>query len=590
MARRGFDERENRIVPNDLPGVVGSYLHYPSTPRASGRNGLLFYHREGEAVCGYLWRGGVPADGSAEERAGQADAPLSFRLPVESPAGLAGLIEEARLALAAGGATAMRAPRLRDPSVEGVSRGATPLQMQPTPAERLGRVTARLSQVLFAGIGHLVEDLDSLSIVPALNIGTVPFAALDPDGDGVPLAASVAINIEASLGDVLDGNVFVVRPHYRPQTIAGDPDASGDPDWIFPRLPGAAAEARSAAVRFGTEPVLGDDATIAEVTGRLASSAYIHIAAHGLSDPQDPIDGSFLALSDGRLTARHIQAMRLGRSPIVVLSACQTGLGGALDAGIIGLARAFMLAGASSVVSSLWNVDDQATAWIMERFLLHLDANPPAAALRLAQDEARTRWPHPSVWASFVLFGGRSVVLERPPERSVFAGDEVSISFRLRREGAFEAGSHGALAFRPGDEVHATVVNDTASPLTVDFVYLAARDENFLAATTRLGPASSADVPLVRMDGGAGGRSAILTLVRHADPRERPGDIDGLIEGAPGLLMLRNLVEPSSMPALFPEGVHPLGGFGAPEPGVNVPLSRDVGRGALFVAPLLPEG
>jgi CHAT domain-containing protein len=74
---------------------------------------------------------------------------------------------------------------------------------------------------------------------------------------------------------------------------------------------------------------------------------------------------------------------------LVVLSACQTGLGRQLDAGIAGLARAFQLAGAARVVMSLWSVHDDSTAELMADFISRLREEPPAEALRLSMLQMR---------------------------------------------------------------------------------------------------------------------------------------------------------------------------------------------------------
>lgn len=106
----------------------------------------------------------------------------------------------------------------------------------------------------------------------------------------------------------------------------------------------------------------------------------------------------------GWWTASEIQNTRL-RANIAVFSACQTGLGKVHDAGIIGLTRAFQLAGVPRVVMSLWSVDDQATNMLMQTFVKHLENYIPSEALRQAMLEARKDYPKPSEWASFLLFG-----------------------------------------------------------------------------------------------------------------------------------------------------------------------------------------
>jgi CHAT domain-containing protein len=95
---------------------------------------------------------------------------------------------------------------------------------------------------------------------------------------------------------------------------------------------------------------------------------------------------------------------------LVVLSACQTALGKEIKGeGLIGLTRGFMYAGARRVVASLWQVDDLATAKLMQRFYQGMlkDGLTPSAALRVAQLELakQKRWASPYFWAAFVIQG-----------------------------------------------------------------------------------------------------------------------------------------------------------------------------------------
>lgn len=138
--------------------------------------------------------------------------------------------------------------------------------------------------------------------------------------------------------------------------------------------------------------------------------AILYLATHGVSDATDPLERSFIALAPegqdaGRWTAREIQGTPMRGLQLAVLSACQTGLGRVHDAGMIGLARAFQLAGAHRVIMSLWNVDDQATARMMLDFNEALRRFTPSEALREATLKARVRDPNPFNWAGFALFG-----------------------------------------------------------------------------------------------------------------------------------------------------------------------------------------
>lgn len=108
---------------------------------------------------------------------------------------------------------------------------------------------------------------------------------------------------------------------------------------------------------------------------------------------------------DGILTGEEIAALDLRGCRLVVLSACDTGLGDVTDyEGVIGLQRAFKLAGVQTVVMSLWKVRDDVTALLMTHFYEHLvEGKTPHEAMREAQKEVRKDFPHPRDWASFVV-------------------------------------------------------------------------------------------------------------------------------------------------------------------------------------------
>ena len=151
--------------------------------------------------------------------------------------------------------------------------------------------------------------------------------------------------------------------------------------------------------------------------GDLKQYRYVHFATHGLLDAERP-GLSSLVLSmvdaegkpqDGFLRANDIYNLKLP-AELVVLSACQTGLGKEIKGeGLVGLTRGFMYAGAARVVVSLWNVNDKATAELMTKFyekMLKSGARP-AAALRAAQVEMwrQKQWQSPYYWAAFTLQG-----------------------------------------------------------------------------------------------------------------------------------------------------------------------------------------
>ena len=97
--------------------------------------------------------------------------------------------------------------------------------------------------------------------------------------------------------------------------------------------------------------------------------------------------------------------MQLGAT-LVTLSACETGLSKVANGDdLVGLTRGFLYAGASSIVASLWKVDDLATAYLMIRFYRGMQQTDKLSALRKAQLETRKKYPHPYYWASFQLTG-----------------------------------------------------------------------------------------------------------------------------------------------------------------------------------------
>jgi tetratricopeptide (TPR) repeat protein len=281
-----------------------------------------------------------------------------------------------------------------------------------------------------------------LLVVPHGALALVPFGALPLGDGGEPLGARHALRLAPSLAALPElesrpappvlavrgggggrGGALVIGNPLMPAL----PGASraGAPSGLaatLDALPGAEREARWLAARLGTRALTGRSAAESAVRARLPHAALIHFATHGFAFGSDArARDSFVALapdagSDGLLTVGEVlddPSLTL-TADLVVLSACQTGLGHVRQAeGVVGLSRAFLARGARSVLVSLWSVSDAATELLMRRFYGHWldDADGPskAEALRRAQQDVRRtpRFAHPRYWAGFQLVGAR---------------------------------------------------------------------------------------------------------------------------------------------------------------------------------------
>ncbi|MFN8572129.1 MAG: CHAT domain-containing tetratricopeptide repeat protein [Gemmatimonadaceae bacterium] len=282
------------------------------------------------------------------------------------------------------------------------------------------------------------RDLLRLSTPPTTRRG-VPLVLADPDYDappaGPPPQASAAT---VDSPPVVLGDRDELRRHL---TRAGV---------TFSRLPGTRKEGSTVAQLLGVQPYLGDAAR-EELVKAAQSPMVLHIATHGffLPEPtaaadasptaatsearltaaaQHPLVRSGLALSganawlrgdspskhvdDGILNGEDIVSMDLTATELVVLSACESGLGDVVTGeGVMGLRRAFAVAGARTLVVTLWKVPDEQTQSLMAAFYNGLTSGKGRAeSLREAQRQLRAEYPAPYYWAAFICQGDPSPI------------------------------------------------------------------------------------------------------------------------------------------------------------------------------------
>lgn len=374
-------------------------------PLRAARAGLLYYQHAADTL--FLWHlepGGLL---SLEQR------------PITGEQ-LAGLIAALRTGL--GAESARRGMARGNAEQEATSRGFDLLDEVDVTAALAG-----LAELLLPAGVRAARRGDELIVVPHGALGLVPFSALTATGDSVPLGARFALRYAPSLRALAAAEARPVPAETARPLVVANPHmpevatASGS-RVALAELPGAQREGEWLAERLAAPLLAGREATERTVRMALPAARLVHLATHGLAFGSDAaVRNSYVALApdslhDGLLTLAEImddESLTLS-ADLVVLSACQTGLGDPKQAeGTVGLQRGLLAKGARTVLVSLWSVDDEATGLLMRRFYEHwLTGETKAEALRLAQidvrrDESHPRWSHPRYWAAFQLVGAR---------------------------------------------------------------------------------------------------------------------------------------------------------------------------------------
>ena len=272
-----------------------------------------------------------------------------------------------------------------------------------------------LHDVIIGPISDLING-NELMFVPEGPLCLAPYAAfLDPDSKYlcedfdirvIPSLKSLKLITDSSAdyhrdsGALLVGDPCLEEAFYQGQKLV--------------QLPCAKAEVEMIGNILNSKPLTGREATKDEVLRRLPSVALVHIAAHGSAETgqialapnttrvsQDPVEEDYL------LTMKDVLSVHL-RARLVVLSCCHSARGEIKPEGVVGIARAFLGAGARSVLVSLWAIDDEATLEFMKSFYRHLAQGRRASeALNRAMKCLRDSEEFSEVkyWAPFVLIG-----------------------------------------------------------------------------------------------------------------------------------------------------------------------------------------
>lgn len=345
----------------------------------------------------------------------------------------------------------IRAGRMELESMVSLYRGLL-LQKAEAPdrLEALSRAEDALSRLLIDPAASFLSRAHTLLVLPDGPLNLLPFAALKLDS--TKLCERFAVAVEPSMSALALMKAGAPQEHEAPGKFVAFASPTGlaagtsvrvlrgvDKGEFAP-IPETLKEVRFLAGtwRGKSKVVTGKEASENSLLRLAPGASILHVAAHALVDGENPLDSAIVLSPDpkpeesnGLLQAWEIiESLRLPGA-LVTLSGCETALGREREGeGLIGLTRAFQFAGARSVVSSLWRVDDRATALLMEAFYGHLEAGLPVAeALRRAQlDLLHREVPKPGL----LLRVGRFLGLVSPEEPLLLSDPTAWAAFQVQ--------------------------------------------------------------------------------------------------------------------------------------------------------------
>jgi len=294
--------------------------------------------------------------------------------------------------------------------------------------EELRSSGQELFDILIRPAESLLDKDKLVYVVPDRSLNALPFNTLISSTTGKYLLEdySLAVSPSSSLLVILS-EIADRKGVSRDERLlsVGNPSFDHDEFPSLSDLPSAAAEAEQVASCYRSAALLvGSNATLERVTTEMPKSDVIHFAVHAVNDDRSPAHSRLVlakdstAISrgqtfDGSLQADDVYQMKLERTRLAVLSACETGAeryyGGE---GMVSLARPFLAAGVPLVIVSFWPVDSDPTAELMITFHKHRtqDKLSSVEALRRAQLEMlkspNERFQAPFFWGAFASVGG----------------------------------------------------------------------------------------------------------------------------------------------------------------------------------------
>ncbi|XP_020900343.1 tetratricopeptide repeat protein 28 [Exaiptasia diaphana] len=291
-----------------------------------------------------------------------------------------------------------------------------------TSEEKLDKASHPLEMLYNCLVAPVISNVrhDEIVIVPDGPMYRVPFAALRDPNTGQYLSDTKRIRLAPSIAILKVLKECSVDHHsQKGALIVGDPSVGEvmfrGKKRMFERLPSANREVSFLSYKLGQSALTGEQATKAAVLEKLREgSAVIHIAAHGSSDNGEimlspnvsPERQGIPEEDDYLLTMREVQQIGI-KAQLVVLSCCYSGRGKIRAEGMVGLSRAFLVAGARAVVASLWAIDDNVTFSFMVSFYDYLTRGESASvSLHKAMHDIRKEGHRdPKYWAPFFLIG-----------------------------------------------------------------------------------------------------------------------------------------------------------------------------------------